>query len=161
MTDNGSELAPTGRGTSLYDDVEGLDGLRRLSDNFYDRVLADPILAPVFVDFTPTHLEHVAVWLAEVFGGPADFTARLGGHQALLHSHLGIGMHDAHRQRWLELMADAIADTYPGRTDLSAALMTYFDWGAAIAQDVSQEPVGTDVGEPGPTPRWGWDGQIS
>ena len=147
-------------GSTLYDEVGGLDGLRRLSAAFYDRVLADEVLAPVFAHFTPTHLDHVAVWLAEVFGGPEDFSAHLGGHQALLHSHLGLGIRDEHRQRWLELMADAISEVHPGQPGLAKTLMDYFDWGTAIAQDVSQNPVGTDLGNPGPTPRWGYHGLV-
>jgi hemoglobin len=146
--------------SSLYDDAGGVDGLRRLSNAFYDRVLADELLAPVFAHFTPTHVEHVAVWLAEIFGGPADFTAHLGGHQALLRSHLGLKIRDEHRQRWLQLMADAISEVLPGRPELTAALMSYFDWGTAIAQDVSKDPVGSDLGEPGPTPRWGYQGRV-
>lgn len=146
--------------TSLYDDAGGLEGLRRLSGAFYDRVLADELLAPVFAQFTRTHVERVAVWLAEVFGGPAEFTASLGGHQSLLRSHLGIGIRDEHRTRWLELMADAVSEVYPERPELHAALMSYFDWGSAIAQDVSKDPAGTDLGEPGPTPRWGYQGLV-
>lgn len=146
--------------TTLYDDLGGLDGLRRLSSAFYDRVLADEVLAPVFASFTVTHVDHVAVWLAEVFGGPADYTAKLGGHQSLLHSHLGLSIRDEHRERWLELMAEAVDDVLPGRAALKAALMDYFGWGTAIAQSVSQDPVGTDLGDPGPTPRWGHDGLI-
>ncbi|MBE1878533.1 group II truncated hemoglobin [Myceligenerans pegani] len=143
---------------SLYDDAGGADGLRRLSTAFYDRVLADDLLAPVFKDFTPTHVERVAIWLAEVFGGPDNFTAELGGHQDLLRAHLGLRIRDEHRQRWLELMAAAVDETYPGRPDLRTTLMAYFDWGTRIAQDVSQDPPGTDLGDPGPTPRWGHDG---
>ncbi len=146
--------------SSLYDDAGGIDGLRRLSTAFYDRVLADELLAPVFAHFTRAHAEHVAVWLAEVLGGPADYTARLGGHQALLRSHLGLGIRDEHRKRWLELMSDAIDEVLPGRPELSAALMGYFEWGTAIAQDVSHDPAGADVGQPGPTPRWGYQGLV-
>jgi hemoglobin len=145
----------------LYEDVGGMAGLRRLSSSFYQRVLADPLLAPVFASFTPTHVEHVAVWLGEVFGGPGEFTARLGGHHALLASHLGLAIRDEHRQRWLELMAQAIDEVLPGRPQLRDTLMAYFDWGTAIAQDVSRNPVGTDLGKPGPTPRWGHDGLIT
>lgn len=145
---------------SLYDDVGGIDGLRRLCTDFYDRVLADDVLAAMFDHFTRTHLDHVAIWLAEVFGGPDDFTTRLGGHQALLRSHLGLEIHDEHRERWLELMSDTIDAVLPGRPDLAASLMDYFRWGAAIAQDVSVSPVGTDLGEPGPTPRWNHDGLV-
>jgi hemoglobin len=36
--------------------------------------------------------------------------------------------------------------------------MSYFEWGTAIAQEVSQDPVGSDLGDPGPTPRWGREG---
>jgi len=143
---------------SLYEDAGGVEGLRQLSDSFYRRVLADPLLAPVFANFTLTHVDHVAVWLAEVFGGPEDFTARLGGHQALLESHLGLGIRDEHRQRWLELMDQAIDEVLPGQSRLHDALMAYFGWGTAIAQDVSRSPAGTDLGEPGPTPRWDYDG---
>jgi hemoglobin len=146
--------------STLYEDVGGTEGLRRLSSSFYQRVLADPLLAPVFASFTPTHVERVAIWLAEVFGGPEEYTERLGGHHALLASHLGLGIRAEHRKRWLELMAEAIDETLPGRPELRASLMAYFDWGTAIAQDVSQDPAGTDLGEPGPTPRWGRDGLI-
>lgn len=146
--------------SSLYDDVGGIDGLRKLSTDFYDRVLADAVLAEMFAHFTPTHLDHVAVWLAEVFGGPEEFTDRLGGHQALLRSHLGLAIGDEHRERWLQLMSDAIDSVYPGQPELAATMMDYFRWGSAIAQDVSQSPVGTDLGTPGRTPRWNYDGLV-
>jgi hemoglobin len=146
---------------TLYEDVGGTEGLRQLSSAFYQRVLADQTLAPVFANFTPAHVEHVAIWLAEVFGGPEEYTARLGGHHALLTSHLGLAIRDEHRERWLELMAAAIDETLPGRPELRDTLMAYFDWGTVIARDVSRSPVGTDLGKPGPTPRWGHDGLIS
>ncbi|MFD7074538.1 group II truncated hemoglobin [Nocardioides sp. NPDC059952] len=145
---------------TLYDDLGGEPALRRLSDAFYERVLADELLAPVFANFTPTHVERVAIWLGEIFGGPADFTARLGGHQALLNVHLGLGIREEHRQRWLELMQAAIEEVLADQPDLHKTLMAYFDWGTAIAKDVSQEPPGTDLGDPGPTPRWGRDGLV-
>ncbi|MHA6757971.1 globin family protein [Streptacidiphilus sp. PAMC 29251] len=36
----------------------------------------------MFIDFTPAHVEHVAIWLAEIFGGPTRFTDELGGHRS-------------------------------------------------------------------------------
>ncbi|MEU6135362.1 group II truncated hemoglobin [Nocardioides sp. NPDC047086] len=145
---------------TLYDDLGGGPALRRLSDAFYERVLADELLAPVFANFTPTHVERVAIWLGEIFGGPADFTAGLGGHQALLKVHLGLGIREEHRQRWLELMHAAIEEVLAAQPDLHKTLMAYFEWGTAIAKDVSQDPPGTDLGDPGPTPRWGRDGLV-
>ncbi len=146
--------------SSLYEDVGGIDGLRELSTDFYQRVLTDDVLADMFADFTPTHVDHVAVWLAEVFGGPEEFTTRLGGHQALLRSHLGLHIEDQHRERWLGLMSDAVDSVYAGNPGLAASLMDYFRWGSAIAQDVSQSPPGTDIGTPQPTPRWTRQGLV-
>lgn len=145
---------------TLYDAVGGIDGLRGLSQSFYERVLADEVLAPLFVTFTPTHVEHVAVWLAEVFGGPAEFTEAHGGHQALLRGHLGLGIRDEHRTRWLTLMGEALDEVFPGDPPVHAALMAYFEWGTAIAQQISQDPVGADLGDPGPTPRWTLHGLV-
>jgi hemoglobin len=105
-------------------------------------------------------VEHVAVWLAEVFGGPAGFTASLGGHQSLLRSHLGLAIRDEHRERWMALMSAAVEEVYSGRPDLWAPMMAYFDWGTLIAQQVSHDPPGANLGEPGPTPRWGPEGLI-
>ncbi|MEU0394344.1 group II truncated hemoglobin [Streptomyces sp. NPDC006208] len=144
--------------TTLYEAVGGADALRRLSNTFYEAVLADPLLAPVFADFTPTHVERVAVWLAEVFEGPTRFTDELGGHQALLDAHLGLHITEEQRLRWMELMSDAVAKELPDDELLRRRVVEYFDWGTKIARDVSADPPGTDLGEPGPTPRWSWDG---
>ncbi|RSS51228.1 group II truncated hemoglobin [Streptomyces sp. WAC01280] len=143
---------------TLYEAVGGADALRRLSETFYEGVLADPLLAPVFADFTPTHVEHVAVWLAEVFSGPTEFTAEHGGHQALLRAHLGLGITEEQRLRWMELMAAAVEKELPDDALLRRRVVEYFDWGTRIAKDVSSSAPGTDLGDPGPTPRWGWDG---
>jgi hemoglobin len=144
---------------TLYEAIGGREVLGRLSNTFYQAVLSDPVLAPVFANFTPQHRDHVAEWLGEVFGGPAVFTAERGGHQALLRVHLGLGITEEQRTRWMELMAAAVAEELPADDRLRERVMAYFDWGTKIALEVSQEPVGADLGEPGPTPRWGWDGE--
>lgn len=148
----------TERPETLYAAVGGADTLRRMCGTFYEAVLADPLLAPVFADFTATHVEHVAVWLAEVFDGPARFTGELGGHQALLRAHLGLSITEEQRVRWMELMTAAVDEELPEDELLRHRVLEYFDWGTKIAREVSADPVGQDLGEPGPTPRWRWDG---
>jgi len=148
----------TGRAESLVAAVGGVAALRRLSSTFYEAVLADPLLAPVFADFTPAHVEHVAVWLAEVFGGDPRFTDELGGHQALLRAHLGLVITEEQRLRWLELMAAAVAKELP-TTSCCAARDGVLRLGTSIARDVSAEPVGTTSATRAHT-RWGWDGLI-
>ncbi|MDX6313711.1 MAG: hemoglobin [Streptomyces sp.] len=158
MTERAERAERADRAATLYEAVGGTEALRRLSNTFYEAVLADPLLAPVFVDFTPTHIEHVAVWLAEIFAGPADFTADLGGHQALLRAHLGLSITEEQRLRWMELMTAAVDKELPDDELLRRRVLEYFDWGTRIARDVSAASVGEDLGDPGPTPRWGWDG---
>ena len=142
----------------LVEAIGGLDALRRLSNTFYDDVLADPLLAPVFANFSRTHTEHVAIWLAEVFGGPTRFTDELGGHQALLRAHLGLSITEEQRLRWMELMTAAVEKELPDDELLRCRVIEYFDWGTKIARDVSADPVGTNVGDPGPRPGGGWNG---
>jgi hemoglobin len=150
----------TERSQTLVDAIGGIDALRRLSNTFYDEVLADPLLAPVFANFSRTHVEHVAVWLAEVFGGPTRFTDELGGHQALLRSHLGLSITEEQRLRWMELMTGAVEKELPDDELLRRRVIEYFDWGTKIARDVSTSPVDEDLGDPGPTPRWSWNGLV-
>ncbi|WP_405998573.1 group II truncated hemoglobin [Streptomyces sp. NBC_00829] len=150
--------SPSERPETLYEAVGGADALSQLSNTFYEAVLADPLLAPVFADFTPTHIEHVAVWLAEIFDGPARFSGELGGHQALLRAHLGLSITEEQRVRWMELMTAAVEEELPDDELLRRRVLEYFDWGTKIARSVSADPPGTDLGDPGPTPRWGWDG---
>src|SRR5690349_5518837 len=106
-----------------------MDGLRALADSFYGKVLGDEVLGPVFKRFRPEHVERVAVWLAEVFGGPARFTATLGGHRALLEAHLGLSVDEGQRQRWMELMSESIVEVYPNQPRLGDTLRDYFEWG--------------------------------
>ncbi|MEV0488607.1 hypothetical protein [Streptomyces atratus] len=98
-----------------------------------------------------------AVWLAEIFDGPADSTARLGRHRHL-RTHLGLSITEPRRLRWMELMTAAVDRELPDDELLRRRVVEYFDRGTKIARDVSASPAGEDLGDPGPTPRWGWDG---
>lgn len=98
------------------------------------------------------------MWLAEIFDGPDDFTGKLGGHQSLLRSHLGLSITEPQRLRWMELMTAAVDKELPDDELLRRRVLEYFDWGTRIARDVSASPAGADLGDPGPTPRWGWEG---
>lgn len=141
---------------SFYDAIGGRDALRRLIDAFYEQVLLDPVLQPVFAHFTPTHIDHVVVWLTEVFGGPAEYTARLGGHHALLEHHVDLAITEQQRARWAELLITTAAKELPDDALLQQRFAEYVEWGTRIALAVSQP--GAELGAPGPVPHWGWDG---
>ncbi len=45
-------------------------------------------------------------------------------------------------------MTETLNEAVAGLPALHGTLMTCFEWGTAIAQEVSQDPAGTDLGEP-------------
>src|SRR5512132_116827 len=63
---------------SLFEHAGGEAALHRLEQTFYDSVLRDPLLQPLFGAGQPQHVEHLTMFTAESFGGPARFTEGLG-----------------------------------------------------------------------------------
>jgi len=55
---------------TLFDWAGGSAAFERLTEVFYRKVRADPLLAPLFAAMPADHPRHVAMWLAEVFRGP-------------------------------------------------------------------------------------------
>jgi hemoglobin len=141
---------------SLFEWAGGEPALRGLIDAFYDRVEADELLSPFFPGGVGVeHRAHVTAWWVEVFGGPATYTAELGGYEAMLAHHRGLGITDAQRFRFASLMSLAADDArLPDDPEFRAALVGYLEWGTRIALHNSQP--GAEVMEHAPLPRWGW-----
>ncbi|HWE87942.1 MAG TPA: antibiotic biosynthesis monooxygenase [Pseudonocardiaceae bacterium] len=144
-----------GERPTIYEFAGGAPAFRELTEVFYAKVLADPLLAPVFEHFTPEHVTKVAVWLGEVFGGPADYSTGHGGHRDVLTRHLGLAITEEQRIRWVELMMASARQVLPANDVLRRRFGEYIEWGTAIARDVSQP--GGDIGDPGPVPQWSWE----
>ncbi len=141
---------------SLFDWAGGEPAFRRLIDAFYDRVEGDDLLAPFFPGGVgEEHRAHVTAWWVEVFGGPATYTAELGGYESMLAHHRGLGITPEQRVRFASLMALAADDAgLPDDPEFRAALVGYLEWGTRIALHNSQPDA--DVVEHAPVPRWGW-----
>ena len=140
---------------TLYDWCGGSDALHRLTDVFYDRVLADPVLEPVFRHMGRDHRHHVAQWLGEVFGGPADYTEHLGGYPAMLRHHLGLAITEEQRSRWAALIAASADEAgLPADPEFRSAFVAYVEWGTRIA--MANSVPGATPPPVLPTPRWGW-----
>lgn len=140
---------------SLFTWIGGAPALDQLFAVFYARVLEDPTLAPVFAAMSPDHVTHVAAFVAEVFGGPAAYSAHHGGHHAMLVHHIGRQLTDAQRKRWVALLLDcADACGVPSDPEFRSALVSYLEWGSRLAVLNSQP--GADVNIAAPMPRWGW-----
>jgi hemoglobin len=140
---------------SLYEWLGGMPALERLTATFYARVPHDPILAPVFARMSSAHAQHVAEFLAEVFGGPAAYSEQRGGHPAMIRHHLSRGLSHEQRRRWIELLL-ACADELgvPDDPEFRSAFVAYLEWGTRLAVLNSQP--GASVDEAASMPRWGW-----
>jgi hemoglobin len=92
--------------TNLYDLLSGdRQLLRSVTSSFYQRVLADELLAPYFggVDMERQSLM-LAEFLAMAFGGPHAYTGR---DLRTAHAQLA-GLTDAHFDRVISLLASAL-----------------------------------------------------
>ncbi|MEO5323704.1 group II truncated hemoglobin [Mesorhizobium sp. CC13] len=140
---------------SLYEWAGGADALNRLTTVFYDKVLVDPVLEPVFRDMSGDHPAHVAAFIGEVFGGPKDYSEKHGGHPAMISHHLDRHLTEAQRRRWIALLLDAADEVkLPGDPEFRSAFVAYLEWGTRLAKLNSQDGAEPDLHEP--MPRWGW-----
>jgi hemoglobin len=103
----------------------------------------------------PEHAQHVAVWLAEVFGGPARYTESHGGYPHMVAKHIGMAITEPQRRRWVDLIQDAADEVgLPDDPEFRAAFLGYLEWGTRLALQNSRP--GADVPLEAPVPRWGW-----
>ena len=141
---------------TLYEWAGGDVAFARLIDCFYDRVEADALISPLFPGgVTRQHRDHVAVWWREVFGGPAQYSEKLGGYGRMVSKHLELGISVDQRRRFVDLMSVAADDAgLPDDPEFRSALLAYLEWGTRLALQNSQP--GADVVRHAPVPRWGW-----
>jgi CDGSH-type Zn-finger protein/truncated hemoglobin YjbI len=141
---------------TLFEWAGGYPALLRMTRLFYERyVPADPLLAPVFASMSADHPERVARWLSEVFGGPAFYTEQHGGYSRMISQHIGKGLTEAQRSRWVALLSEsAEAAGLPADAEFRAAFVAYLEWGSRIALENSQ--AGAQPPPNMPVPRWWW-----
>jgi hemoglobin len=141
---------------SLYEWAGGRAAFERMIDAFYDRVEDDDLLSPLFPGGVhEEHRRHVTAWWCEVFGGPAEYTERLGGYDRMLGKHVGLGITSEQRFRFASLMSLAADDAgMPDDPEFRSALVAYLEWGTRLALANSAE--GATPVEHAPVPRWGW-----
>jgi hemoglobin len=84
----------------MYEAIGGTEALRRISKRFHRKIEADPALRGFFPKNMEALEERLALYLAELTGGPPDYTAARGKTSLFCrHAHLAIGTIEA--ERWL------------------------------------------------------------
>jgi hemoglobin len=124
----------------------------------HERCLQDPELNhPFSHGVNPEHIDRLAAYWAEVFGGPARFSELYGGHSAMLGLHAGQGAGQDYGPRFVACFMQAADDVgLPDAPDFRAALRSYMEW--ATEEVVSYAPQGSEVPAGLPVPRWSWSG---
>jgi len=141
---------------TIYEWAGGRSGFERWLNLFYDLVEGDDLIGPLFDGkVSEQHRRDVTTWWCEVMGGPAEYTAELGGYQHMLAKHRGLHITTEQRLRFVTLLSQA-ADLagLPDDPEFRAAIMGYAEWGTRLAVHNSGDA--TDVVEKAPVPRWGW-----
>ena len=77
-----------GQAVSDYEAVGGAPAVSAVVNDFYERVLGDPQLAPYFEDVDLPRLKrHQVLLVTQVLGGPANYDGR-----TLAEAHAGLGI---------------------------------------------------------------------
>ncbi|RAJ77257.1 hemoglobin [Chitinophaga dinghuensis] len=141
---------------SLYEWAGGMPVFEKLITDFYSKVLHDELLAPIFKHMSPTHQQHVAHFIAEVFGGPKSYSAEGGSHSKMVQKHLGKHLTEQHRKRWVQLLVETADEMHlPEDPEFRSAFVAYLEWGTRIAVINSNETE-LKMDEEQPMPKWGW-----
>ncbi|MBC8139017.1 MAG: globin [Fibrella sp.] len=141
---------------TLYDWAGGMPAFERLTEIFYKRVLEDELLHPIFTHMDPDHPQHVARFVAEVFGGPKTYSESLGGHDGMVMHHLNKYLTNAQRRRWMTLLIDCADDAgLPDDPEFRSAFVAYLEWGSRLAV-INSQPGVIAPDEKTPMPQWNW-----
>lgn len=140
---------------TLYEWAGGEPALKRLTERFYERVKGDVVLAPVFAQMSAEHPQHVATFIGEVLGGPAQYSSHHGGHSHMVERHLNRHLTQEQRRAWVALLLDTADELkIPDDPEFRSALVGYLEWGSRLAVINSQS--GSGVSTNSPMPKWGW-----
>jgi len=141
---------------TLFEFAGGEEGLHRLEQVFYDSVLADPVLQPLFGAGRPEHVDHLTAFTAESFGGPKRFSRELG-FAHLISVHRGLKITERQRQRFVELYMAALDKAgMPTDPAFREAVREHVEFGSRVAMQNSHAKTDAELHPLREVPRWTW-----
>lgn len=145
---------------TVYEFAGGAPAFLALAAAHHERCLADPELNhPFSHGVHPEHIERLAAYWAEVFGGPGRYSASHGGHSTMIGIHAGKGAGKDYGPRFVACFMQAVDDVgLPDDPDFRAVLRSYMEW--ATQEVISYAPSGAEVPAQMATPQWSWDGPV-
>ena len=102
------EQRPAEPEVSFYEAIGGEPTFRKLVDDFYAGVAADPVLRPMYpeADLGPA-AERLTLFLMQYWGGPTTYSAHRG-HPRLRMRHAPFRVGPVERDAWLHHMRRAV-----------------------------------------------------
>ncbi len=141
---------------SIYEHAGGYGALHHFVDVFYSSVLADPVLQALFGAGKPDHVDHLTWFEQESFGGPDDFTRKLG-FMHLVDVHRGLEITEEQRERFVELyMAAADTARLPDDAAFREALRSHVEFGSHVAMQNSHAESDDQLHPLRGVPKWQW-----
>jgi hemoglobin len=143
---------------SIFEFAGGDQAFLALAAAHHERCLQDPELNhPFSHGVNPEHVERLAYYWAEVFGGPARYSESHGGHSAMLETHARHGAGDDFGPRFVACFMQAADDAdLPDDPDFRAGLRSYME--SATEEVLSYAPSDSSVAADLQVPRWSWKG---
>src|SRR3954469_11065726 len=143
---------------TLFEHAGGERALHRLEQIFYDSVLVDPMLQPLFGAGRPEHVDHLTAFTAESFGGPDRFSRELG-FAHLIAVHRGLRITEAQRRRFVELYMAALDRAgMPSNPAFREAVREHVEFGSRVALQNSNAETDEQLHPLREVPRWTWAG---
>lgn len=99
-----------GDGLNIYELAGGLPAFERLVDAFYDEVENDAVLRPLYPESLEESRLHLALFLAQFFGGPPEYSMRRG-HPRLRARHLPFRIGKRERDAWVTHILAAVDES--------------------------------------------------
>lgn len=102
----GSQVPP-GHNDTLFARAGGMGWFEAVADRFYAGVVDDPVLMPMYPANLDDARRHLALFLAQYWGGPSTYSEQRG-HPRLRMRHVGFPIDQAARDAWYGHMATAV-----------------------------------------------------
>ena len=145
----------------MFDFAGGESAFLKLVTAHHERCLQDPVLNhPFSHPGHPQHIERLASYWAEVFGGPPRYSESCASNSEMLDLHSNTGADDDLGSRFVACFVAAADDAdLPDDPEFRSGLRAYMGW--AVADVLAYAPHGSTVPAGTEVPRWSWGGLAS
>lgn len=144
--------------SSIFEVAGGEPAFLALAAAHHERCLRDPVLSHPFEHGVhPDHVQRLAHYWAEVFGGPDRYSQECGDRSSMLELHARQGGGADFADRFVACFVAAVDDAgLPEDAGLRTAMRAYMEW--AADEVMWYAPHDAEVPASLPVPRWSWDG---